>query len=368
MVDIYNDYYKGKNVLITGGLGFIGSNLAHALAKLEHGPSNIIIVDSLIQNLGADSVNPNDFNIAGLENKADVYKGPEWDLRNTSNIEKLIRNNGCDCIFNLAGSVAHNLSDEDPEWDRSINYDSHISLIKACKNALLKGELKIVFAGTRDQYGKNIPKENLPVRESQVIIEASDTQGIHKYAAELFHLKHNGLQNGSGLTLKTVSLRLTNIYGPRQQMIDPDRGFVPWFIRTAIDNGEIKLWGGGRSLRDLLFVDDAVEAFLAAMSSENTNGNAYNVSNYIRFVAKPEDRCGNVVYVGDVAKMITLLAGSGSCVEVDYPEDKKIKEIGHYCGDATKLYDSVAWHPKTSLEEGLLKTIEFYMKNKPHYW
>ena len=139
-------------------------------------------------------------------------------------------------------------------------------------------------------------------------------------------MKHNGLQNGSGLTLKTVSLRLTNIYGPRQQMIDPDRGFVPWFIRTAIDNGEIKLWGGGRSLRDLLFVDDAVEAFLAAMSSENTNGNAYNVSNYIRFVAKPEDRCGNVVYVGDVAKMITLLAGSGSCVEVDYPEDKKIKD------------------------------------------
>ncbi|MBS3108872.1 NAD(P)-dependent oxidoreductase [Candidatus Woesearchaeota archaeon] len=351
------EYFKDKNVLITGGLGFIGSNIAHRLARLKPSPKKITIVDSCIKGLGA-----NVFNIKGIEHAIEeMYLGQNCDLRNTSKIERLV--SGIDCIFNLAGSVSHSGSEEDPECDRAINYDSHQSLIKACKLAAKETnrQIKIVFAGTRDQYGK-VPKDKLPVDESQIVLETTDPQGIHKYMAELFHL-HNNKQG-----LETVSLRLTNIYGPRQQMVDPSRGFVPWYIRQAIDNKPLEIWGNGKFLRDIVFVDDAVSAFMLAMSSPITSGKAYNVGSFIRYDAILEDKCNNVVHVSDVANMVVDIAERGFIEYKEYPENKKLLEPGDFCANATKLYNDVGWHPKIGPKEGLRRTIDFYRKNKVYYW
>ncbi len=353
MLEGYEKEFEGKRIMITGGLGFIGSNLAHKLVSLK--PEKVVIVDSLVPGLGG-----NPYNIEDIKDKVKLVA---IDIRNKPRLEKPIKE--VDYIFNLAGSVSHTGSKENPQDDLDINLASHVGFLECCRKTMKNREknFKIVYTGTRDQYGK-VPKEYLPVKEEQIIFDATDPQGIHKYAAEHHHLWY-----AKNFGFEACSLRLTNTYGPRQQMEDPGRGFLNWFMRKAVDDEEIQLWGGGKSLRDFNYVDDVVDALLMAMVSDKTNGEVYNLGSYVRREnGRWEYLCGNILTVKEIAELTVKIAGSGRCKEIPWPEGTKNIEPGHFYADITKISNSIGWEPKIDLENGLRKTIDFYKKNKEHYW
>ncbi|MBT3404887.1 NAD-dependent epimerase/dehydratase family protein [archaeon] len=354
MINYDEKGFEGKTVLITGGIGFIGSSLAHRLVALK--PKKIMIFDSCIPQLGG-----NKFNIIGIKDQVEEYVGEEWDLRNREKIKPLIKE--ADIIFNLAGSVSHIGSKENPLFDFELNLRSHLEFLEACKECMQEGKekLKIVYSGTRDQYGK-IKQEHLPVDEKYLIHEATDPQGINKHATEFFHFWY-----ADHFKFDAVSLRLTNTYGPRHIMSDPGQGVLNWFICKAMDGETLELWGGGEQLRDFNYIDDVVEAMLLVALSEKTKGKAYNLGSFIKKKGLYGHIGNNVISIGDVAKMVVKIADKGGWVDIPYPQDRKTLEPGHFYSDATKIYEEVGWEPKISLEEGIRRTIEFYRDNKEHY-
>src|SRR5215210_6908831 len=247
------DFYRGRRVMITGGLGFIGSNLAHRLAELG---ADVLLVDSLIPDYGG-----NLFNIAGLENKVTVNVA---DVRQASTMNYLVQ--GREVIFNLAGQVSHIDSMRDPHTDLEINCRSQLTLLEACRHH--NARAKVVYASTRQIYGR---PDHLPVTERQ-LVRPTDVNGINKAAGEYYHLVYNNV-----FGVRACSLRLTNVYGPRQLIKHNRQGFIAWFIRLAVEDGEIQIYGDGRQLRDFVFVDDAADAFLRAGASDASNGEVFNV-------------------------------------------------------------------------------------------
>ncbi len=355
MGEEYRSFFEGKKILITGGAGFLGSALAHKLIPLK--PAKIIIVDAMIPNLGGNLVN-----IRDIEENLVVYIGEDWDLRNEEKIKPLIEES--DCIFNLAGNVSHIGSTENPLFDFELNLRAHLHFLESCKKCMQEGkeDLKILYAGTRDQYGK-VDQKHLPVDESYLIQEATDPQGINKHATEFFHFWY-----GSHFGIKISSVRLTNLYGPRHVMNDPGQGVLNWFIRQAMDGETLELWGGGEQLRDFNYVDDAVDALLRIMASDKTNGEIYNLGSFIKKSGLYEHLGNNVMSVGKVAQLVVEIAGNGAFTSIPYPEDRKPLEPGHFYADASKLYNDVGWEPKIPLAEGIRRTVEFYRDNKEHYW
>ncbi len=347
-------FYTGKKILITGGLGFIGSNLAKKI--LEFHPGEVILVDSLIKGLGGNKIN-----IREIEDKVKVYSGEKWDLRNVDAIAPLLKD--VDYVFNLAGSVSHIGSKENPSMDLELNLRSHLHFLEACRKAMKdrKKPIKIVYAGTRDQYGK-VKEKFLPVKEDYLIDEVTDPQGINKHSAEFYHFWYKNFG------IRAVSLRLTNVYGPKHIMTDHGQGVVNWFIRKAIDDEVLDLWGGGEALRDFLYVDDVVEAFLLVMALDKTDGQSYNLGAYRKKNGLYEIVGDNVKSIQEMAKIIIEVGGSGSLNIIPYPEDRKPLEPGHFYADATKIFEEVGWEAKTDIREGLRKTISFYRKNKSDYW
>lgn len=355
----YLEFFKGKNIMITGGLGFIGSNLARRLVGIN--PARIVIVDSLIRGHGG-----NPWNISGIEDKLEV---PDLDIggvdiRNSTKILKLLY--GVDCVFNLAGSVSHIDSKNRPLRDLEMNLESSVLLLEACREYLAreKGDpkLKVVFSATRDIYGK-VKEKDLPVKEDLVIRESADPQGIHKYAAEFHHLWY-----ARAFGFEASSLRLTNTYGPRQQMKDAEHGFLNWFIRQALEERELQLWGGGISLRDFNFVDDVVEALLMTMASPKTCNRVYNLGCYIDESGTYKDVTQSISSVGDAARKVVAVAGTGRIKDIPYPEDKRAIEPGHVYLDASRINREIGWRPRVSFEEGIRRTIDFYRENREHYW
>src|SRR5215510_12915004 len=239
--------------MITGGLGFIGSNLAWKLVDLG---ARVVIVDSLIDDYGG-----NLFNICGLEDRLRVNIA---DVRQQTTMNYLVR--GQEVIFNLAGQVSHIDSMRDPYTDLEINCRAQLSILEACRN--FNPAVKIVFAGTRQVYGK---AESMPVSESH-LVQPADVNGINKAAGEYYHLLYNNV-----FGIRACSLRLTNVYGPRQLLKHNRQGFIAWFIRLAIEDGEIQIYGDGSQVRDFVFVDDAAEAFLLAGADDASNGMVFNV-------------------------------------------------------------------------------------------
>jgi len=319
-------------VLITGGLGFIGSNLAHALAAAE---ARVSIADSLIPLYGG-----NKFNIHGIEGNVQVKI---CDLREADKIRQLVK--GQDFIFNLAGQVSHIDSMRDPFTDLEINCRSQLTLLEACRNS--NPGVKVLYAGTRNQYGK---ADYLPVDEKH-LTHPTDVNGVDKLAGEMYHLIYKDNYN-----IRTCSLRMTNTYGPRHVMKTPRQGFLAWFIRQAIDNETIKVFGDGKQQRDFNYVDDVVSALLLAALSEKSEGKIYNLGT------------GKPVSVGEAAQAVVEVAGSGKIDYVPFPEDKKKIEIGNYYADYSRAKKDLGWIPRTEFREGLRKTIEYYKKFKKHYW
>ena len=287
--------------MITGGLGFIGSNIARRLAELG---ADVLLMDSLIPDSGG-----NFFNIDGIADRVRVNIA---DVRQESTMNHLVRDR--EVIFNLAGQVSHIDSMRDPYTDLDINCRSQLSILEACRK--FNPRVKVVFAGTRQVYGK---PDSLPVTEDH-LVRPTDVNGINKAAGENYHILYNNVFN-----VRACSLRLTNVYGPRQLIRHNRQGFIGWFIRLALEGREIQIFGDGSQIRDFVYVDDAVDAFLRAGASEPCNGQVFNVGG-----SEPMSHY-------DLAKLLIDVAGAGSVRHVPWPADKKAIDIGSFYADSTPL-------------------------------
>ncbi len=325
------DDYKGKNILITGGLGFIGSTLADRLVELG---AKVTLVDSMIPEYGG-----NLFNIRGIEDKVRVNFS---DVRDEHSMNYLVQKK--DYIFNLAGTLSHVDSMKDPYTDLEINCRAQLSILESCRKH--NQEVKILFAGTRGQYGK---AQYLPVDEKHPQCP-TDVNGINNMAGEWYHILYHNVYG-----IRAVSLRLTNTYGPRHQMRHSRQGVINWFVRQAIDGEEIKLFGDGRQIRDCNYVDDVVEAFLLAGISSKADGEIFNLG-------------GTHFSLKEIVELVTKISGNGKFSFIPSPENSKKIEIGDYTADYSKIKSILGWQPKVSMGEGLKKTVDYYKKYRGHYW
>jgi UDP-glucose 4-epimerase len=327
----YLQFYKGCRTLVTGGLGFIGSNLARRLAELG---ADVLLVDSLIPDYGG-----NLFNIAGIESRVRVNVA---DVRQESTMSYLVRDR--DVLFNLAGQVSHIDSMKDPHTDLEINCRSQLTMLEACRKH--NRRIKVVFAGTRQVYGR---PAKLPVDETQ-LVRPTDINGINKAAGEYYHLVYNNV-----FGVRACSLRLTNVYGPRQLIRHNRQGFIGWFIRLAVEGREIEIFGDGSQVRDFVYVDDVSDAFLRAGALDVCDGDVFNVGG-----SEP-------ISHRDLTAMLIDVAGSGTMRFVEWPQDKKIIDIGSFYADSTKFSRATGWRPTVSLREGLARTVAYYREHLPRY-
>ncbi|MBI5487506.1 MAG: NAD-dependent epimerase/dehydratase family protein [Deltaproteobacteria bacterium] len=323
--------YAGASVLITGGLGFIGSNLAHRLVALG---ARVTLLDSMRPECGG-----NEHNVAGIREQVVVELG---DVRDSERVSRLVR--GMDVVFNLAGTASHTDSMADPYTDLDINCRGQIGVLEACRTH--NPGVRVVFTGTRGQYGR---AERLPVDERQPLVPA-DANGINKTAGEQYHLLYHRYYG-----LRTTSLRLSNTYGPRHQMKHARQGVICWFVRQVLDGRPIRVYGDGKQVRDTNYVDDVVEALCRAGASAEADGEVFNLG-------------GAPVGLVDLAQAIIRLAGRGSFELCEYPAASRGVEVGDYVADTTKIEQRLGWKAAVSLDEGLRRTIEFYGKEKAHYW
>ena len=327
----YRDYYKGRRVMITGGLGFIGSNLARQLVELG---AEVLVIDALLPGYGG-----NLFNIAGIADRVRVNIN---DVRMQSTMGVLAR--GQEVIFNLAGQVSHIDSMHDPYTDLEINCRAQLSILEACRTN--NPDVRVVYAGTRQVYGR---PDYLPVDERH-LVRPADINGVNKAAGEYYHLLYNNV-----FGVRACSLRLTNVYGPRQLIRHNRQGFIGWFIRLAIEDREIQIYGDGGQLRDFVYVDDAADAFLRAGASDACNGQVFNVGGF-----EPTSH-------RELVELLIGVAQSGRYRFVEWPPEKKAIDIGDFYADSSRIAATLGWTPVTPLREGLARTVEFYRANLAQY-
>lgn len=332
MTVAYGDFYRNKQVMITGGLGFIGSNLAIRLVALGVRP---LLVDSLVPQYGG-----NLFNVHGIADRVRVNIA---DVRDENSMDYLVQ--GQDVLFNLAGQVSHLDSMRDPYTDLEINTRAQLSVLEACRKN--NPGIKIVYTSTRQIYGK---PDYLPVDERH-LVHPTDVNGINKMAGEWYHIVYNNVYG-----IRATSLRLTNTYGPRMLVKTDRQTALGWFVRLAVDGNEIQVFGDGQQKRDYTYVDDVVEALLLAGASEAANGEIFNLGG-------PEP-------VSHLHLIDTLCAaaGSGSYRLVPFPAERKAIDIGDFYADYSKITRALGWQPHIALREGLQRTVDFYRRHRAHYW
>jgi len=320
-------------VLITGGAGFIGSNLARKLVEVDD--IEVTILDAFVPGQGGNA-----HNIDDIRGRVKLIKG---DMGNEGVINHLV--GGMDFIFNLAGSVSHLDSMINPHMDMELNCAAQLKLLEACRN--FSPHARIVFTSTRQVYGEPV---YLPVDELHRIAPL-DINGIHKLAAELYHLLYHRIYG-----MRVVCLRLTNTYGPRQLLHHNRQGFIAWFVRQAIDGGVIELFGDGKQKRDLVYVDDAVEALLLAGATEAAEGDIFNLG-----AEQP-------VSLAELAQELIDITGCGRVEARPFPPERRLIDIGNFYASWQKAETVLGWRPTTSLRRGLMQTIDFYKKNREYYW
>jgi UDP-glucose 4-epimerase len=324
--------FQGKRTFITGGLGFIGSNLVHRLVALG---AQVRIVDAALSHTGA-----NPFNLHGIEQDVELF---HTDLRNADAIPDLIA--GQDYLFNLAGLVSHVDSMEAPQIDLEVNAACQLSIVEACLKH--NPNVKIVYAGTRQIYGRS---QYLPVDEKHPIVPV-DFNGVTKRAGEMYHMVSYRTYG-----LHATSLRMINTYGPRMHCRNGRLNFLGEWIRRLFDHQPLQVFGTGEQIRDLNFVDDVVDALLLTVSDEKSAGQIYNLGS-------PEP-----IRLLDLAQLMIEVFGSGSYELCPFPAERKRIDIGDYQGDYSKIQSQLGWQPKVSLRDGLACTFEYYRQYRDMYW
>lgn len=323
---------SGKKILIFGGLGLIGSSTArNCLAQ----GAQVTIADNRSPMYGG-----NDFNLADLKGKFELIIG---DIRDKNFVDSLVKNR--DYIFNFAAQVNHNKSIEDPILDNQLNCIGHINVLMACKN--YNNSAKVVYPGSRLQYGKI---SLLPVKESHPR-EPLSMYAIHKNTAEQYYqmfYQHYGI--------RSVCFRITNPYGPRAQMKTSGYSIINWFIRQSLDNQSITIYGDGSQIRDYIYIDDLIEGLIAAVINPVTDGKIYNLGS------------GVPIRFKQMAETIIKIAGRGDIKQVAWPNNYDYFETGDFYSDISLIKSSINWKPKTSLEEGIKNTIDYYRKYRRYYW
>jgi UDP-glucose 4-epimerase len=265
------------------------------------------------------------------------------DVRDEHSLRFLVRDQ--DVLFNLAGQTSHLDSMTDPYTDLEINCRSQLSILEACRHE--NPEVKVVFASTRQIYGR---PQRLPVDEQHPIAPV-DVNGVNKTAGEWFHLLY-----GDVYGMRTSALRLTNTYGPRMRVRDARQTFLGIWLRHALHDAEILVYGDGAQRRDLTYVDDAVTAFLLAAASEQANGRVFNLGGREQ------------ISLLDLAELVVELAGAGSIRLVPFPPDRKSIDIGDFYADYSAIEETLGWQPLTPLAEGLARSLAYYREHGAHYW
>ncbi len=325
------DPFRGRNVLVTGGLGFLGSNLAQSLVRLG---ARVTIVDALLEGFGGSLAN-----VAEIRDQVDVRIA---DLRDTAAVETAVREQ--DYIFNLAAQVSHGDSMRDPQLDLALNCLATVNLLEACRKH--NPAARLLYTSTRQVYGR---PRRLPVDEDHPTLPV-DANGINKLAAEHYHLLYDATYG-----IRSTVLRLTNTFGPRQQIRNNRQGFATVFLRQALKGETISLYGGGRQLRDFNYVDDVVSAMLAAITSEACQGRCFNLG-----AERPHSL---VEFVDALRKFCDFRA-----VAVPFPDEQKRIDIGDYVADYSRFRAATGWRPRVALEEGLAETVAFYRRHRDVYW
>ncbi len=328
----FSQAYADKRVLITGGLGFIGSNLARRLVGLG---AKVMLVDSMIPQCGG-----NLFNIAGIESQVKVNI---TDVRDQYSMDYLIQ--GQDYLFNLAGQTSHVDSMKDPHNDMDINCRAQLSMLETCRRH--NPGIKIIFASTRQIYGK---PQYLPVDE-QHPLQPVDVNGINKIAGEWYHILYNNVYH-----IRTCVLRLTNTYGQRMRVKDARQMFLGIWFRLLIEGKPIQVYGDGTQVRDLNYVDDVVDAFLLAGASDEANGQVFNLG------------ADDPISLRDLAALLVGVNGGGEYRIVPFPSERKAIDIGDYYADYSKIRSILGWAPKVPLREGLTPTLAYYREYSDKYW
>lgn len=322
--------WAGRRVLITGGLGFIGSTLAHRLAGSA---ADVTLVDSLIPEYGG-----NPFNIAGIENRVRVNVS---DVRDPHSMRHLVQ--GQDVLFNLAGQASHLDSMEDPFTDLEINSRAQLSILEACRRH--NPSIRIVFASTRQIYGR---PEYLPVDERH-LVRPVDVNGVNKVAGESYHLVYHDAYG-----IRTCSLRLTNTIGPRMRIKDARQTFLGVWVRRLLEHQPFEVWGGDQR-RDFTYVDDVVDALLLAADGERANGAFFNLGGL------------EVVTLRELAELLIEVHGGGRFDVREFPADRKRIDIGDYYGDWNLIRGTLGWEPRVPLREALARILVYYRHHLEHY-
>jgi UDP-glucose 4-epimerase len=328
----YNQRFAGARVLITGGLGFIGSTLAHRLVELG---AQATLVDSLIPIYGG-----NLRNVAAIEDRIKINIA---DVRDEHSMDYLVQ--GHDFLFNLAGQSSHMDSMRDPYTDLEINCRAQLSILEACRKH--NPALKLVYTSTRQIYGK---PDFLPVDERH-LMHPTDVNGVNKMAGEWYHIVYNNVYG-----VRACALRLTNTIGPRMRVKDARQTFLGVWIKQLIDGQPIQVWGDGMQIRDFTYVDDCVEALLLAAASPAADGQIFNLGS------------DETINLRDLAALLIEINGGGSFEVIPFPADRKPIDIGDYYADYRLIQGRLGWRPRVSLREGLRRTLEFYRAEREHYW
>lgn len=323
--------YRNMRVLITGGLGFIGSNLAIRL--VEKG-AKVTIVDPLITGCGA--------NLHNIAPVADCVEIIRRDIGDADEFAGAIRS--AKVIFNLAGEISHIHSMMFPERDLLINTVAQLRFLQACVRH--NPGVRVVYAGTRQVYGK---PDYLPMDESHPV-RPVDFNGVHKYAANMYH----AMLSRSG-HLDAIVLRLTNVYGPRMSLAIPCQGFLSTFLRLVVTGKGLQVFGDGKQLRDPVFVDDAVEAFLLAGLAPSPAVSTFNVGG-------PE-----ALSLYQIAELCARQGGELPLTVRPFPGDRAVIDIGSYSTDSSLFEQTFGWKPGVRFADGLLSTLAFYRAELAHY-
>ncbi len=328
----YETRFQDSKVLITGGIGFIGSNLARRLLTLG---AHVTLVDSLVPSYGG-----NLRNISGIEDLVTINIA---DVRDEYSMDYLVQ--GKDYLFNLAGQNSHLDSMRDPYTDLEINCRAQLSILEACRKQNTK--LKIIYTSTRQLYGK---PDYLPVDERH-LLRPMDVNGINKMAGEWYHILYNNVYG-----IRACALRLTNTIGPRMRVKDNRQTFLGIWIKCLIDGKPFEIWGDGTQIRDFNYVDDVVDAMLMCAVDPAADGQIFNLGG------------DEAINFKNLAALMVEMNGSGSYSIIPYPADRKPIDIGDYYGDYRAIQGRLGWEPKTSLRDALRQTLAFYHAEHEHYW